>query len=187
MTKNKQGYRTVLEGSRYCIIIIPVQGNQRASASSPRSLTIGRQLLAQPPSPCNPDMPHWEEDLFPAQQRGGGQRSPCWPPDLNSLSPCPEGACCQPGRDSFIGRRACWKDCGLFTVLRPWLCKETVHINPHDGSLITSLNSWWTRGRPGNNTPFPRFARPWDTLNTLYLWPALARCGQENAAFATIV
>lgn len=120
--------------------------------------------------------------------RGAGpSAAPAGLQTLTACSPCPEGACCQPGRDSFIGGRACWKDCGLFTVLRPWLCKETVRINPHDGSVITSLNSWWTRGRPGNNTPFPRFARPWDTLNTLYLWPALARCGQENAAFATIV
>lgn len=117
----------------------------------------------------------------------GASAAPAGLQTLTACPPCPEGACCQPGRDSFIGRQACWKDCGLFTVLRPWLCKETVHINPHDGSVITSLNSWWTRGRPGNNTPFPRFVRPWDTLNTLYLWPALARCGQENAAFATIV
>lgn len=117
----------------------------------------------------------------------GASTAPAGLQTSTACPPCPEGACCQPGRDSFIGRRACWKDCGLFTVLRPWLCKETVRINPHDGSVITSLNSWWTRGRPGNNTQFPRFARPWDTLNTLYLWPALARCGQENAAFATIV
>lgn len=109
------------------------------------------------------------------------------PPGLNGLSCCPEGARRQAGGDSFIGRRACWKDWRLFTALRPWLRKETVNINSHDGSVITSLNLWRTHRRPSNNALFPGFAQPWDTLNTLYLWAPSRHCGQENAAFATIV
>lgn len=54
-----------------------------------------------------------KEDSFPLQltdlqkRWGGWEARPPQPPELNGLPPCPEGACCQPSSDSFIGRRAC--------------------------------------------------------------------------------
>lgn len=68
-------------------------------------------------------------------------------------------------------------------MLRPWLCEETVNINPHDGSVITSLNLWRTHRRPSNNTLFPGFAQPWDTLNTLYLWLTTAALWAGECSF----
>lgn len=73
--------------------------------------------------------------------------------------------------------------CGLFTPWRPWLCDQTVDINSHDGSVITSLSGQRIHWRPRGNVLFPGFAQRWDTLNTLYLSPALVALWAGGCGF----
>lgn len=76
---DKQGYRTIHPN-------LEEPANQRPPWIPEHRQTVSCSAPHLPGS-CNSDMLCWEEDPFPVQQRGGGQRNPCWPPDLNSLSP----------------------------------------------------------------------------------------------------